>query len=254
MPRWFKNVLKTIAVLAILLLLALVAVTMYISFNKKSILADVTKVLNKNLHGGKLTVGGMDPTFLKGFPNVSLSLKNVVLKDSLWAKHHRTLLQAQDFDISVNTFALFTGTIAISKVTINQAKVYLFTDSTGYSNTSVLKKNNQPKKEKKDDKSAAAELRKFALNDVQFVLENQKGHKLFNFNVAELNGKMDYPGDNWNAKVGLKVMVNSLAFNTLRGSFIKNKLVQGDLEANYDDKSGIISVVPKVLNIGADDF
>ncbi|RYE34472.1 MAG: AsmA family protein [Sphingobacteriaceae bacterium] len=254
MPRWFKNVLKTIAVLAGLLLLALVAVTMYISFNKKSILADVTKVLNKNLHGGKLTIGGMDPTFLKGFPNVSLSLKNVVLKDSLWAKHQHTLLQAQDFDISVNTFALFTGTIAISKVTINQAKVYLFTDSTGYSNTSVFKKNNQPKKENKDAGSAAAELRRFALNDVQFVLENQKGHKLFYFNVAELNGKMNYPGDNWNAKVGLKVMVNSLAFNTLRGSFIKDKLVQGDLEAGYDDNSGVITVVPKVLNIGEDDF
>jgi len=254
MPRWLKNILKTIAVLAGILLLALVAITMYISFNKKSILADITNVLNKNLHGGKLTIGGMDPTFLSGFPNISLSLKEVVLKDSLWEKHHHTLLEAKDFNISVNTFALFRGTILINKVTINQAKIDLFTDSTGYSNTFVLKKNKQSKNGKTDDGNSVTELRKLALNDVQFVLNNQKGHKLFQFNVNELNGKMDYPGDNWNAKVSLKVMANSLAFSTLKGSFIKNKLVQGNLEAHYDDQSGIITVKPRLLKIGEDDF
>lgn len=254
MPRWLKNVLKTIAVLTGLLLFALVAITMYVSFNKKSILTDVTKVLNKNLNGGKLTIGGMDPTFLKGFPNISLLLKDVVLKDSLWEKHHHTLLQAQDLNISVNTFALFKGTILINKVSIDQAKIDLFTDSTGYSNTSVLKKKKQSEKEKNKDESSDTELRKFALNDVQFVLDNRKGHKLFQFNVDELNGKMDYPGDNWNAAVSLKIFAKSLAFNTLRGSFIKDKLVRGDLEASYDDNSGIISLKPKVLNIGDDDF
>lgn len=254
MPRRIKNALKTIAVLAALPLIALIAITLYISFNKKTILADITKVLNKNLHGGKLTVSGMDPTFLKGFPNVSLSLKDVVLKDSLWEKHHHTLLDARDFNISVNTLALFSGTISINKIAINQANVYLFTDSTGYSNTSVFKKNKQQKEPQDKNNNSVAELRKFALNDVKFVLNNQKGHKLFQFNVAELNGKMNYPGDNWNANVNLKVMVNSLAFNSLRGSFIKDKLVQGNLEVNYNDNSGLISVIPKVLKIGGDDF
>ncbi len=254
MPRWIKNVLKTIAVLAALPLIALIAITLYISFNKKTILADITKVLNKNLHGGKLTVGGMDPTFLKGFPNVSLSLKDVVLKDSLWEKHHHTLLDARDFNISVNTFALFSGTISINKIAINQANIYLFTDSTGYSNTSVFKKNTRQKEPQDKNNNSVTELRKFALNNVKFVLNNQKGHKLFQFNVAELNGKMTYPGDNWNANVNLKVIVNSLAFNSLRGSFIKDKLVQGNLEANYNDNSGLISVMPKVLKIGDDDF
>lgn len=254
MPRWLKNILKTIAVLAGLLLVALIAITLYISFNKKTIMADVTKVLNKNLHGGKLTVGGMDPTFLKGFPDISLSLKNVVLKDSLWEKHHHTLLDAKDFNISVNTLALFIGTISINKITISQANIYLFTDSTGYSNTFVFKKNIQQKEPQDKNNNSVTELRKFALNDVKFVLNNQKGHKLFQFNVAELNGKMNYPGDNWNANVNLKVIVNSLAFNSLLGSFIKDKLVQGNLEANYDDNSGLISVMPKVLKIGDDDF
>ncbi len=254
MPRWIKNVLKTIAVLAGLLLIAFIAATMYISFNKKAILADITKVLNKNLHGGGLTIGGMDPTFLKGFPNISLSLKDIVLKDSLWEKHHHTLLDAKELNISVNTLALFSGTISINKITINQANIYLFTDSTGYSNTFVFKKNTQQKEPQDKNNSSVTELRKFALNDVKFVLNNQKGHKLFQFNVAELNGKMNYPGDNWNASVNLKVMVNSLAFNSLRGSFIKDKLVQGNLEANYDDNSGLISVMPKVLKIGDDDF
>ncbi|MGI4804518.1 MAG: AsmA-like C-terminal region-containing protein, partial [Janthinobacterium lividum] len=54
--------------------------------------------------------------------------------------------------------------------------------------------------------------------------------------------------------VSLKVFAKSLAFSTLNGSFIKDKLVQGNLSANYDNQSGVIAVEPKVLTIGDDDF
>lgn len=253
MPRWLKNVLKTLAVLAVLFLLAIVAVTAYISFNKKTILADVTKVLNKNLNGGRLTIESMDPTFLSGFPGVSLSLKNVTIRDSLYNIHHHTFLDAKDFNISVNTLALFKGTIEINKVEISNATVYLFTDTAGYSNTSVFKKKKKAEKGAKKE-TDAPEIRKFKLDNVNFVLDNQKGHKLLNFEVDELKGKMDYPGDDWNANVSLKVLTKSMAFNTLRGSFIKNKLVEGDISASYNNNNGIISLAPKVLKIGGDDF
>lgn len=254
MPRWLKNTLKTIAVLAGLFVLAIVALTIYISFNKKSILADVTKILNKNLRGGSLTVGSMEPTFLSGFPGISLSLKEVVLKDSLWKIHHRTLLEAKELSVSVNTLALFTGTIQIKKIGINNAKIYLFTDSTGYSNTFVFKKADKPKVASGNESSSSTEIKRIELSQVDFVLENQKGHKLFHFSVDGLKGKIDYPGDDWKVDVDLKVLAKSMAFNSLRGSFVKNKLLQGTIKGSFSSKTGVITVSPNTLNIGGDPF
>ncbi|MEX8548228.1 MAG: AsmA family protein [Mucilaginibacter sp.] len=254
MPRWLKTILKIVAVVAGLLLLALVGASVYVNFHKAKILNAITKELNKNLRGGSLTVASMEPAFLSGFPGVSVSLQNVVLRDSLWKIHHHTLLEAKDFDITVNPFALLVGTIEINKIGINQATIYLYTDSTGYSNTFVLKKKDETKANSKKVSSTAPEIRKFTLSQVNFVLDNQKGHKLFHFSVEDLKGKMDYPGDDWNADINLKVLANDLSFNTNRGSFIKNKMVEGTIAANYQAATGVITVEPNMLNIGGDPF
>ncbi|MGI4897732.1 MAG: AsmA family protein [Janthinobacterium lividum] len=254
MPRWLKNILKTLVVIVGLVAIAVVAVSLYISSHKNSILADITKQLNKNLNGGSLSIQSMDPTFLSDFPRISLSLKNVVLKDSLWKVHHHTLLEAQELSISVNTFALFKGTIEIYKAAINKANVYLYTDSTGYTNTSVFKKEEAPKNIDKSSKGASTQIKRINLDDVKFVMDNQKGHKLFNFNADELKGKIDYPSEGWKANLRLKVLANSMAFNTLRGSFIKNKLLDGTIAASFDEENGVITVVPNTLNIGKNPF
>ena len=254
MPRWLKTILKIVAVVAGLLLLALVGASVYVNFHKAKILNAITKELNKNLRGGSLTVASMEPAFLSGFPGVSVSLQNVVLRDSLWKIHHHTLLEAKDFDITVNPFALLVGTIEINKIGINQANIYLYTDSTGYSNTFVLKKKDETKTNSKKTGSTAPEIGKFTLSQVNFILDNQKGHKLFHFSVKDLKGKMDYPGDDWKANINLKVLAIDLSFNTNRGSFIKNKMVEGTIAANYQAATGVITVEPNVLNIGGDPF
>ena len=253
MPRWLKLSLKILSGLIILILLAFVAVALYVNANKKELLVSITKELNKNLNG-TMTVRVMEPTFLKGFPGVSVSLRDVEMRDSLWNVHHHSLLKAKSFDISVNTMALLRGTIEIRRVTISDAEVYLFTDSNGYSNTSIFRKKPAKEKESKEEISSPAEIRRFDLNNVRFILDNRKGNKLFLFAVQDFNGKIDYPLSGWHANIKLKTLVRSLAFNTKRGSFIKDKLLSGNMEATYDDDSGIIELKPNVLNIGEDPF
>jgi hypothetical protein len=254
MPRWLKTVSKIAAIILGLLLIAVIALSVYINSHKKSILAAIILELNKNLQGGTLSIASMEPSFFSGFPGVSVSLKDVVVRDSLWKVHHHTLLEARDFNISINTLALFTGTIEINKMGINNATIYLYTDSIGYNNTSVLKNKNKPKNAQEKQSSSSTQITKFSLNNVNFILDNQKGHKLFHFEVADLKGKVDYPGDDWNANVNLKVLAKSMAFNTLRGSFIKDKQLQGTIAANYNHETGIITVTPNTLNIGDDPF
>lgn len=253
MPRWLKLSLKILAAIFILIIIVFIGVALYVNANKKELLVSITKELNKNLNG-RMTVGAMEPTFLKGFPGVSVTLKNVEMRDSLWKSHRHSLLTAKNFDIAVNTLALLKGTIEIRKISITDAEVYLFTDSTGYSNTSIFKKNPDKKKETTEERTSPAEIRRFDMNNVRFILDNRKGNKLFLFAVQDFDGKIDYPSDGWNADIKLKTLVRSLAFNTKRGSFIKDKVLEGDMEVVYVADSGLIELKPNVLNIGKDPF
>jgi len=253
MPRWSKIIIKIFAVLIVLILLIYVAVALYVNANNKSLLASITKELNKNLNG-TMRIGSMDPTFLKGFPGVSLALKDVVLRDSLWNTHQHDLLKAKELDVSVNLFGLLSGNVQISKIGISNSSIYLFTDTNGYSNTSVFKKK-QHKDKPADEGSAPAEINKFVLNNVDFVVDNKKGNKLFHFLIDDLKGKIDYPfGGGWNADLKLKALAKSLAFNTLKGSFIKDRLLDGPFKVSYNESNGIVDVAPNKLLIGEDTF
>ncbi|TDO20645.1 AsmA family protein [Pedobacter duraquae] len=252
MPRWSKITLRILGGLLTVILIAYIGVAYYVNTHKKALLESVTRELNKNMTGS-LTIGNMEPTFLQGFPGVSLSLNNVVIRDKQWAQHKHTLLEAKDFNISVNTLGLLRGTITINKINITNASIYLYTDSTGYSNTSLFKKK-QKDTTNNSESNSPAEIRKFNLNDVTFIMDNQKGHKLFSFTVDRLQGDIDYSGDDWRARVALKGFAKSLAFNTRRGSFIKDKSLDGNFDATYADKTGIVKLVPKTLKIGDDPF
>ena len=93
MKRWLKISLKIISVIVVLIILTWLAGAFYISRNKKEVLASILSQLNKNLNG-KITATSMEPTLLKSFPGVSVSLNGVLLRDSLWNQHKHDLLKA----------------------------------------------------------------------------------------------------------------------------------------------------------------
>lgn len=251
MPRWSKIALKTLGVIFILVLIGYISIAVYVNYHKKELLATITKELNKNLNGS-LVIGSMEPSFLQGFPGVSLTLKNVVMKDKEWAKHRHTLLDAKLFDISVNAFGLLRGTIQINKITISDASIYLFTDSNGYANTSIFRK--KKKSDTATESSSSTEINKFQFKHVAFVLDNKKGNKLFQFAIDRLDGKIKYTGTGWQADINLDALAKSLEFNTRRGSFIQNQHVQGRFDVNFTDKTESGVLKPNELKIGDDSF
>ncbi|WP_165499715.1 AsmA family protein [Pedobacter frigidisoli] len=252
MKSWLKILLRIVSVLIILVILTWLAGAFYISRNKKEILSSILEQLNKNLNG-KITATSMEPTLLKSFPGVSVSLNGVLLRDSLWSQHKHDLLKAQDIDVSLNVLSLIVGNVNINQIAINDASVYLYTDSSGYSNTSIFK--TKPKTEKKSStKSTALEIKKIDFNKVNLIVDNKKRFKLFNFNIDQIQGRMKYPDSGWTGKIKLKTQVNSFAFNTRKGSFLKDKSLEGTLSAHYSKAQDAVILDPEVLNIGGHPF
>jgi hypothetical protein len=253
MPAWLKVALKIIAALLLFFIAILAGLSIYVSSHKAKVIAMVTAELNKNIDG-KLAVGNVNTSFFESFPAFSVNLQNVTLRDKQYSRHHHTLLSTKNFEVSINTALLLKGDIRIDHVNISNAAVDLYTDSTGYSNTSVFKKNKSKKDSTKGNADNNTQINKFGLKDVSLTIDDRKAKKLFVFAVEKLDGKMSQPDSGWTADLDLKVTAKSMAFNTMRGSFIKDKIVEGRLTGGYNQSTGNINVISHDFSIGGDAF
>lgn len=235
----------------LLLLLLCGGLSIYFNQNKTEIIAKINTKINENING-KFHIGDFHYKFLTGFPNFTLALKDVELKDNQWDTHKHTLLKAEEIEARLNIWSLLHHEINIHKILINGADIYVYKAENGYSNANIFK----PKKKKAPENKSETEttIDQVDLNDVHFVLDNRLGHKLFNFDATSLKSKVDYDGDDWQTDVFLDTNIKSLAFNTVHGSFAKEKELKGTFNVSYSSKNEKIDVVTKGLKIGTDTF
>lgn len=247
--RALRLTAKILGVLVLLVVLAYVGFGFYIKANKKEVLAKITAQLNENLDG-TLTIGDMEPAFFAAFPRVSILLTDVHLRDRKFPEHHKEFLRAGKVEVAVNLLSLLRGAISIGKIGIYDADVYLLTDASGYSNTSVFKK-----KEKRSSGSGSfPELRKFTLTDVHFTADNRRRNKLFDYRIDALKGDVDLNIlGSWDANITLKGFAESMSFNRDRGSFMFKKALDGKFAAHYDT-NGKLTLDEQPLEIGEQKF
>ncbi|MFQ6603361.1 AsmA-like C-terminal region-containing protein [Flavobacterium sp. C3NV] len=237
--------------LIVLLLIACGGLSIYFNRNKTEIIAKINTKINENING-KFHVGDFHYKFLTGFPNFTLALKNVELKDNQWATHQHTLLKATEIEARLNVWSLLQNEINIHKILINDADIYVYKAADGYSNANIFKPKKKKSPENKSDRETTID--QIDLNDVHFILDNRLGHKLFDFDVASLKTKVDYDGDNWQTDVFLDTQIKSLAFNTVHGSFAKEKELKGTFNVAYSAQKERIDIVTRDLKIGTDSF
>ncbi|URC14003.1 hypothetical protein [Flavobacterium sp. B183] len=234
-----------------LLLLACGGLSIYFNQNKAEIITKINTKINENING-KFHIGDFHYKFLTGFPNFTLALKEVEVKDNQWATHQHTLLKAQEIEVRLNVWSLIQNEINIHKILINDAAIYVYKAPNGYSNANIFK----PKKKKapKDKSDTETTIDQIELNGVHFTLNNLLGHKLFDFDIDRLQSKVEHDGDNWQTDVYLNTQIKSLAFNTVHGSFAKQKELKGTFAVAYSAPKERIDVVTKDLKIGTDSF
>src|ERR1700752_3283928 len=100
MPRILKIILRLLAALVVIVILLFIGSLWYVNSHKDKMLQLVNRELNQKLDG-TIIIGDMQPDFFHSFPNISLGLKNVLIRDKRFSEHHRTLLDAKNFAISV---------------------------------------------------------------------------------------------------------------------------------------------------------
>lgn len=248
--RLTRIILRALATVITLFVLAYLSLAWYIHSNKQEVLQRITASINEQM-SGSIIIGDVEPAFLQGFPLVSVRLENVMVRDSLFSQHGKTLLRAEEIELAVNTLALVRGAIEINRVNITNAAITMYTTTEGYNNTAVFKKGRSAGKERG---GSFPELRRISLDNVNLEIDNRKMAKLYSFKVNRLKGKIDYESPGWKAEVKLKTLVNSMAFSTHKGSFLKGSVVAGKFNITFDEDSGLLRFKKSKLDIGGEDF
>lgn len=252
--KGFKKTFKIIGFFFIglfgLILVSAIGLRVYFERNKTEIVKKINTQINENILG-EAKIGDIGYKFLIGFPNFTVVLEDVELKDSLIAIHKRPVLKAGEIEVRLNVLALLKKEVNIHKVVINDATIDLYKDKNGVGNSNIFK----PKKKKpKTESSTTASIDEVVLKNVNFISENQKGNKLFHFEIKSLKSKIKYSDEGWKTEVRLETFAKSMAFNTLKGSFVKEKEIDGKLSVDFSKAQNRISVVAEKLEIGGDPF
>jgi hypothetical protein len=247
MPRWLKITLRIFIGLTGLVVLLWLGLAIYINTHKQEILKEITRRLSEKT-GGQLTIRDMKPSLWKSFPNVSLVLEDITLRDSLFEQHHHSLLEAQRLYVRLNTFELLSKRTEINKLTVSHGSIYLYTDSSGYSNTYLLSKKDTAAK--KGAKETVFES--FALEDIRLRFVHKIKQKLFDIHIRHLDGNTALASGAWQLHVRTKAHVHQFCFNTTRGSYLKDKDLDINMALTYDPQKKVLLIPDQELKISGE--
>ncbi len=217
----------------LLILVVLYAgVYIYVSANKKSIINDITDDIGSKLNGD-VHIGDAELSFFSSFPTVSVVLTDVSIKDTLFANHLHPFFKAEKVFARMGFWKLIRKKPALTGLKIRNGAMYLFTDSTGYTNKYLL----NPKKDTTATPSNAEtenQFKRVELSAFQLTMDDRQKGKLYDFMANDLEASIKQKDKTFLVAVRSDILVHNLVFNPAKGSFIKEKKVKGKYDLSYD--------------------
>lgn len=238
MKRAFKIGLKILAILLALVLLAFIGGWIYLKQHKKEVISFIESEAKKGLNGGTLHIGDINIGFKHTFPRIAFTIDSLVLRDSLWPMHHHDLIATTRAYASLDFFKLIIGQISIGRVQLEKPDFYIYTDSSGYSNTSVFKKNGDPKKDAKKPTNFPI----LEISNGTLAVDKKDSNKFFGFNIPSLECHIHVNKSDQNLVIetSLDCRVEKMIFNAEKGPYLEGKTVVGEFQFQFNLASKIL--------------
>jgi hypothetical protein len=231
-----------------LLFLSWVFLAVYVEWKKDSLLEKARTEINARI-GGTLQIGHLDISLFRHFPAVTLSMTDVSLRDSAWQRHRHDLLHAERVFVSFSPFeSLFHGRVELGTVFLENATLYFYTDSNGYSNTYLLKDRGGSSGSPAAS-SAKGGLPTIVFSNVRWVMDRQDKHKLFDLVFDQLTAVIKREDKVLRFAVTTMLTARSFSFNTEKGSFVRDKRLSGHFGLTYNLASHIMQTDKARLDI-----
>ena len=231
MKRALKIIFKSFKILLAVLLVLYIVLFAYISLNKKSIINQVTDGISKKING-HASIGNVELSFFRNFPNISVQLENVKITDSMYAQHNHVFFNAEQVFVRLSIMKLLKKESPLNGITIEKGAFYLYTDTSGYSNKYLFS-------QKKDstlpaNNNNSNELQLVMLKKISFIIDDRQKEKLHNLFVNELHIKLGYTEAAVLFNTEADIDIHNMAFNIPKGSYVKEKRFTGDFSFRFN--------------------
>lgn len=223
--KLFKRLWVGGSILLVLLLVARLVLEGFFQYHKNSLLSTIQNEIYTHINGS-VEIEGMHLTFFQDFPRFSLKFQNVVIRDSLWNRHHYELFKG-DIYASLSYASLLNNKPIIHKITLANAHGFIFVDRNNYSNLSIFDKLKQ------QQHKHFSTYPIIALENNDWVFEDSTRRKRFHLDIRQLEVVSTHSDSVWHFKTKEDLVFKDLSFKIDRGSFVKNKRLRSKLLFTY---------------------
>ncbi|HTN17825.1 MAG TPA: AsmA-like C-terminal region-containing protein [Chitinophagaceae bacterium] len=241
----WRRILKIFIILVGIFMLGIAGMYLYVSRHKKEMLQLVQDKFNDS-YNGTLTIRDVEPALWKQFPNISLVLQDVVIRDTLWDLHKTDFINIKNVYLKLKFWPLLKGDIQIGKLLVSDAQMTLFENKDSVMNKGIFAK--EKKKEKVKGKNNF-NVNDFELENFRFKFTHYHNKKHFEFLVPYLAGRVDELQEQLHIHTKGTVKVQNFTFNTEKGSYFKNKDININIAFFFNTAKSLLTLDQQVFEI-----
>jgi AsmA-like C-terminal region len=248
----FKISLRILAILIAIVLLLFIGGWIYLKQHKKQVISFIETEAKKGLNGGEIHINDISIGFRHTFPRIAFTIDSISLHDSLWDHHGHNLVSAARAYASLDFFKLIFGKISIDRVQLESPHIYIYTDTSGYTNTSIFKKNKPPKR----DAPRNLEYPILEIHNGILILEKKDKNKFFAFDIPRLVCHIHPNTDNPSLQIdaNLDCRIQRMTFNSEKGPFLEGKTVAGKFQFQFNRDSRVLQFEKIHLSVDGQPF
>ena len=222
-----RYVIKPIAWIAAALVVVWIILWVYVVTNEQSLKERVSGAIHKKTRG-EVKIGSLSVSFFRTFPLLSLQLKDVSIKDSVTAFAHKDFLKASDIYLRISIPGLIKSESPIGKILIRNGEINVASDTLGNTNEYIFK--TKPR----EGREVATSFPDVELQNISGSYADPKRRKDYSAIISSLKCSAKDRNGHLRIKMNLRLLAKNVSFNTLRGAYMKEKMLEGKFEVAYD--------------------
>ena len=218
--------LKPLAWVAGIIVIIWVILWVYVVTHEDSLKNKVSRAIQEKTRG-EVRIGGLSVSFFRTFPILSLQLEDVLIKDSVTVYSHKDFLWASDIYLRISIPGLIQGKSPVGKILVRNGEINISTDSVGNTNEYIFK--TKPR----DGRQVATSFPDVELQNVSGSYKDPQRRKDYSAIIHSLKCSAKDRNGTLHIKMNMRMLAKNIAFNTLRGAYMREKMLEGKFALTY---------------------
>ena len=224
----------------------------YVQINKKTIIDKVSTQVSEKLNGD-VHIGNIGINYFINFPSISIELKDISVRDTMYAQHKHSFLEAKAIYLKLSIINIIRKKDPVNGLNIKDAAIYLYTDTAGYTNAYLLENKKNPKADTTQPMKELT-LNKLRLENVKVTVNNLKRERMIDFDIKKMSANMDSEDSLVTIRLKNKIYIHQLGFNLAKGVYVREKLMEGNFDLHFNRGQQLLWFDDIETQIGGHDF